>query len=81
MKVKTVEKACLICGKRFTGAYQALYCSDECCTAARREQRHERERRLVENNQSRFNELLKYVNENNLKPVFAKYKSISRKAA
>jgi endogenous inhibitor of DNA gyrase (YacG/DUF329 family) len=81
MKPTQTEKTCPICGKKFTGSERAQICSKRCHDRHRKARLREAQAMRSANNEIRFANLIKYVEDNNLKPILQKYKSIFRKAA
>lgn len=81
MTAKKIKKTCAVCGKSFIGSPQAMFCSPNCYNRHRNAQRRENMSVVSANNEIRFNALLKYVEENNLKSILKKYKNLFRKVA
>ena len=81
MNTAKTKKTCPICGKEFIGSERAQICSKRCHDRHRKAQRREAQAMRSANNEIRFANLIKYVEDNNLKPILQKYKSIFRKVA
>ena len=74
-------RICENCGKPFLGATQQLYCSNECYKVARKARRSINTKLRARDNSKLFMNLLKYVEENNLKEVLEKHKPITLEIA
>lgn len=70
-------RICENCGKPFLGATQQLYCSNECYKVARNARRSTNTKLRARDNSKLFMNLLKYVEENNLKELLEKYKPVT----
>ena len=76
-----IERTCILCGNKFIGSVQAQFCSKKCYNQHRNAQRRENQIMRSANNEIRFASLMKYVEDNNLKPILKKYKNLFRKVA
>jgi predicted nucleic acid-binding Zn ribbon protein len=81
MTAKKIKKTCPVCGESFLGSPQAMFCSKKCSNRHHSAQRRENISVISANNEIRYNALLKYVEENNLKSILKKYKNLFRKVA
>jgi hypothetical protein len=67
----TTQKVCIVCGDVFWAYSNQKFCSGKC----RSQSRNKNIREKLPPRQDNFNKLLRYVEKNNLRPIFQKYKS------